>query len=170
MVPGKYKENLRIPLGSGLAVTLLIGTIFWVIMQQALFGFVRLMVPPWPFLCINYCLPLIFICLFPMVKTSVRRGILSVRFSMGRNYIEHIPMENILSCRRHDYHCSPWHLVFSNYYQDDLQKIPLPGFRGDGLLLTYRKENFFTGEKHSSRILIPTKRVEELVSRLHCKL
>ncbi|MBU0943811.1 MAG: hypothetical protein KJ804_13110 [Proteobacteria bacterium] len=36
-----FQENLRLPLIPGLTVSLLIGTIFWVIIQKALFGSIR---------------------------------------------------------------------------------------------------------------------------------
>lgn len=131
-------------------------------MQKGISGSIRFIMPPWPYLLINYCLPFLFLQVFSMVKISLKNKTLTVSCSMGKYYIEHIPLHNSISCQPVSYTCPIWHLIIPSYYKDCLKEIPLPGYSGQGIMLTYTSEKFFSGEKYTTRILIPTKSPAEL--------
>lgn len=165
MAQSKFTERLRLPLVPALIASFLVGTVLWIMMQQALFHSIRFVIPPWPYILINYCLPLMFLRIFPIVTTSIKGDTLTVGFSLGRYYKENIPLTNSISCEQTGYRCSLVQLFLPTYSQGGgRRKISLPGYRGDALILAYTKERFFSGARETIEIVIPTMKAEQLLN------
>ena len=159
-----FIERLRLPFLPALIASFLIGTVLWIIIQKVLYNSVRIAVPSWPFILINYCLPFLFLRIFPFVTTSIKDDTLTVGFSLGRYYLENISLTNSISCEQTEYKCSLIQLFFPTYFRGgDRRKVCLPGYSGDGLLLTYAKDDFFSGARKQVAIVIPTMKAEQLL-------
>lgn len=177
----KYNESVRSPVLIRLALSLFIGLVF-------LGGLISLMypgtqtlpalIPSLVFVLVVGALAFLLLSLFYKVSIRVSKKFLArsaekemiLRISgVKKEGSSYIPCKNILALEIRPYDVPGFASILPFYPRKgkkDEQIILMPGYSGEGILLTYTYESFFSQKEKTHKVLFPSNDATHLLEIL----
>ncbi len=163
-----FDEQFRLPVLPSLIAALFIGECCWLFLMHAVNGPSILFLPPWRLQILFFGIPFLLLKVSALTRIFYQRDHLHLRFiTEGHRDGISIAPDSIISCERVHYSCSLWNLPFPHTRHHDYLKIVIPGYSGDGLLITYSHPNLFSYGETEKVVLFPVKDTEKLLTLLN---
>lgn len=172
-----YREAIRAPLPIRLSLSLFIGLFFWgglIGMMYTSMNGLPALFPSIVFVIIVGTVAFLLLSLFYKVSIRISKKLMAsstekeiiLRISgVKKEGSSYIRFKNIKALEIRHYNVpgfasiNPFH---SRQGSEGEQIVVLPGFQGEGILLTYTYETFFSQKKKTRTILFPTNNAQQL--------